>query len=93
MAAGPYCTWLSRAAALLHQVSQENLCAAGNDSDLSGTPEAAAGRGPQNVNCLPTAVGARAVPNAFESAVMARQPVQWPAAIVFRLNSFSPSTV
>ena len=41
----------------------------------------------QNVKRFPTASGAnRESPNALARAVIARQPVQWPAAITDRLN-------
>lgn len=43
---------------------------------------------------VPTASGSTTPsPNAVTSACMARQPVQWPAMMVFRPNSWSSATV
>src|SRR5450755_700710 len=47
----------------------------------------------QNRYVFPTADGTTAPPKAFDSALTARQPVQWAAAIVIRLNARNASTV
>jgi hypothetical protein len=47
----------------------------------------------QNVNRLPTESGTRRSLKAFASAVMARHPVQWPAAMIARSNSRNAATV